>query len=166
MNIKKIHILAISVAVIILALDIIFWGQDKLFYFILGIACLIGISPFIASILIENEKEKEKEEMFLEFSRNLVESVKSGTPISRSIINMRDKSFGSLTPHINKLANQISLGIPVKPALENFAIDVDNRTVSRAVVLISEAEQAGGQIESILESVTLSINQIEKLKKE
>ena len=166
MNIKKIHILAISVAVIILALDIIFWGQDKLFYFILGIACLIGISPFIASILIENEKEKEKEEMFLEFSRNLVESVKSGTPISRSIINMRDKSFGSLTPHINKLANQISLGIPVKQALENFAIDVDNRIVSRAVVLISEAEQAGGQIESILESVTLSINQIEKLKKE
>ena len=29
--------------------------------------------------------------MFLEFARNLVESVKSGTPISRSILNIRKK---------------------------------------------------------------------------
>ena len=104
--------------------------------------------------------------MFLEFSRNLVESVKAGTPISRSIINLKGKNFGSLTPHINKLSNQISLGIPVKDALEIFARDINNKTISRAITLISEADQAGGEIDSILESVAKSVSQTNKLKKE
>ena len=58
--------------------------------------------------------------MFLEFSRDLVEGVKTGTPISKSVINIRNKNYGSLNPYIDKLANQISLGIPIKDALDNF----------------------------------------------
>ena len=38
--------------------------------------------------------------------------------------------------------------------------------ISRAVGLISEAERAGGKIDTILDSVAHSINQIEQLKKE
>jgi flagellar protein FlaJ len=95
-----------------------------------------------------------------------VESVKAGTPISRSIINLQNKYYGTLTPHIKKLINQISLGIPVKEALETFAKDVDSKVIRRAISLISEAEKAGGEIEGILESVAESVNEIEKLKKE
>lgn len=166
MQIKKIHIMGIIAAVITIIIDLIFLMKEKIFYFILGIAVIIGILPFLVSFFIETEKEKEKDEMFLEFSRNLVESVRAGTPISRSIINTREKDYGSLTPHINKLANQIALGIPVKNALETFALDVNSTTIKRAVTLISEAEQAGGEIDTILESVAKSVSQTEKLKKE
>jgi archaeal flagellar protein FlaJ len=38
--------------------------------------------------------------------------------------------------------------------------------ISRAVGLISEAERAGGKIETILDSVANSVNQIEQLRKE
>lgn len=166
MRIKKIHIIGIIATLIIIAVDFIFLMGDKIFYFILGIGFIAGALPFMVSLFIESEREREKESMFLEFSRNLVESVKSGTPISRSIMNIKGKDFGSLTPHINKLANQISLGIPVKDALETFALDVHSKTIARAVTLISEAEQAGGEIESILASVAKSVSQTEKLKKE
>ncbi len=165
-KIKKIHILGIITAVITIIADLIFLRHEKIFYFVLGVAFIIGLLPFFVSLFIETEKEKEKEEMFLEFSRNLVESVRAGTPISRSILNVRGKDYGSLTPHINKLANQISLGIPVKKALNTFASDVNSNTISRAITLISEAEQAGGEIENILESVARSVSQTEKLKKE
>lgn len=158
--------MGIIAAVITIIVNLIFLRKEKIFYFILGIAVVIALLPFLVSFFIETEKEKEKEEMFLEFSRNLVESVKAGTPISRSIINAREKDYGSLAPHVNKLANQIALGIPVKDALETFALDVNSTTIRRAITLISEAEQAGGEIDTILESVAKSVSQTEKLKKE
>lgn len=136
------------------------------FYFALGIAAVIGGLPFLMSLLLESKSERDKDQMFLEFSRDLVEGVRSGTPISKSIINVRNKDYGSLSPNINKLANQISLGVPVKDALEIFSKDVRSPVISRAISLIKEAEKSGGKIESILESVSFSISQIEKLKKE
>src|SRR3989338_5718187 len=104
--------------------------------------------------------------MFLEFSRNLAESVNTGTPISKSIVNMRKKNYGALSPYITKLANQIELGIPVHQALQSFAYDVGSPVISRAIALIMEAERAGGEIDYILESVAGSISEVEKLKKE
>jgi flagellar protein FlaJ len=118
------------------------------------------------TLLLESKEERDNDLMFLEFARDLVEGVKSGTPISKSIINVKTKDYGTLSVHIQKLANQIALGIPVKDALEIFARDVNSSVISRAVSLIREAEKSGGKIENILESVSFSVSQIETLKKE
>ncbi len=134
--------------------------------FILGIAVVIMGIPFLMSLLLESKEERDKDQMFLEFARDLVEGVRSGTPISKSIINVKTKDYASLSPHVQKLANQIALGIPVKDALEIFARDVNSSVISRAVSLIREAEKSGGRIENILESVSFSVSQIETLKKE
>ncbi len=166
MNLNKKHILGIIIAVIMAVLTIIFLRDNRVFYFVLGLSGVVAALPFILSIILESRQEQEDNEMFLEFSRNLAESVKAGTPISRSIINIRGKYFGHLTPHIEKLANQISLGIPVRESLSIFASDVHNKTVTRAINLISEAEKAGGEIEKILDSVAKSVAETEKLKKE
>lgn len=144
----------------------IFTKNTKMFYFIVGIACVIGSLPFVFSTIAESEKEKEKNEMFLEFSRDLVEGVRTGTPISKCIINVRDKNYGKLTPNTKKLANQISLGIPVKDALTIFERDVSSSMVTRAITLIKEADKAGGEIEEVLDSVVASTAEIEELKKQ
>jgi flagellar protein FlaJ len=138
----------------------------KTFYFILGIAAVIAGLPFFSSLLLESRRERDIDTMFLEFTRDLVEGVRSGTPISKSVINLRSKDYGALDVYIDKLANQILVGIPVKDAFETFAKDIKSPVVSRSVSLIREAEVAGGKIESILESVSFSVSQIEKLKKE
>jgi pilus assembly protein TadC len=148
MKITKLHKIGIFAGVLVAILSIFFINTNS-FYFVIGIGFLIGIFPFVLSAIRENSIETEKEEMFLEFSRDLVESVKTGTPISKSIINMKSKSFGVLTPNIKKLANQIDLGIPFNQALRIFEKDVNNKTVSRAVTLIGEAERAGGDIGKI-----------------
>ena len=150
----------------IVVISSLFLIGTNVFFFILGIGILIGIAPLVFSMIHETRVASEKEEMFLEFARNLVESVKTGTPISKSIINLKNKSYGVLSENVEKLANQIYLGIPLNFALQIFAKDVNNKSVSRALTLIGQAERAGGDIGEILESVAGAVNMSDKLKKE
>jgi pilus assembly protein TadC len=165
MEIKKSHYVGVGIALVILVISF-FFRETKVFFLLFGVGILTGALPFVISLINETRIENEKEEMFLEFTRNLVESVKTGTPISKSIINLRDKAYGVLGENIKKLANQISLGIPLNSALSVFAKDVNNATVSRTITLIGEAEMAGGDIGEILEAVAEAVNMSDKLKKE
>jgi len=166
MRLKKSHWIGIVFSAVIILIDLIFFFGEEIFYFVLGIGLVIVALPFLINYIIELDSAKEKNEKFLEFSRSLAESVKAGTPIGKSIINMSQKDFGSLTPHIQKLANQIFIGIPMDEAFETFSLEVESDTVSRAINLIREAQNAGGEIDNILDSVADSMYEVEKLKKE
>ncbi len=164
-NFKKSHWIGISIGVAIAIISsVLFNGNLRIFFY--GISIIIAALPFVISSIRESRINGENEEMFLEFARNLVENVRTGTPISKSIINLKDKDYGSLSPHVQKLAHQIGIGISVKQALHIFAEDVNNNVVKRAVGLIGEAEKGGGSIEKTLESVAASTAQIEKIQKE
>jgi archaeal flagellar protein FlaJ len=165
MKLKKINWIGIGFGAAIIAASFLFW-KTRFFFFIVWFGILVGVAPFVLSVMQKTKVSQEKEEMFLEFARNLVESVKTGTPISKSLINLKKKPFGSLSKHVEKLANQISMGIPLRTALQIFANDVDNETVSRTITLIGQAEKAGGNIADILESVAKAVNMTDKLKKE
>lgn len=164
--VTKIQTIGIVTGIILAIFSFIFFGQSKLIWFLIGLAAIIVIMPFLISTIAETGREKEKEEMFLEFARDLVEGVKAGNPISRSIVHVSEKDYGSLTPHIKKLANQVSLAIPVRQALRTFASDINNKVVSRSVELIIEAETSGGEIGTVISSVVKSVTEIEDLKKE
>lgn len=166
MKLTKKNWLGFGIAAAIILADVLFMMGSKVFYFLIGIAIVIAALPFFLANITEVGREKQKEEMFLEFSRNLVESVRAGIPISRVIINLGGKDFGSLTPHVTKLANQIRIGIPVSQALRTFGKDTKNNVISRSIALITEAEKSGGDIAMILESVAKSVAEIEDIKKE
>lgn len=171
MTLKKMHWFGIAAGGVLMLISLIYFifqeeGDLNLFLFLVGISISVLFLPFVIGVFIENKKEQEMTEMFLEFSRNLAESVATGTPVSKSIINMKKNNYGELTPNVQKLANQISLGIPVGRALDNFASDVGSKIISRAIALIREAERAGGEIDYILESVAKSISEVDKLRKE
>jgi archaeal flagellar protein FlaJ len=144
----------------------VFFGVSVMSYFLGVVAVVLASLPFLISIVSNQSIQREKEEKFLAFSRDLVENVKSGTPVVKSILNLQKRDYGPLSPHVQKLANQLSLGLTLTAALITFAKETKSPVISRAVGLISEAEKAGGQIESVLDSVAKSINQIEDLKKE
>jgi len=155
----------IFLGLVVIGISFLFYGGAG-FFFLIGIGVLIAALPFIINVIRENAEANEKEEMFLEFTRNLVESVNTGTPISKSILNVQDRPFGVLSPHVKKLANQIKMGIPLNKALTTFSKDINNKTISRALTLIGQAERAGGDIGVILESVAEAVSMSEKLKKE
>ena len=165
MEFKISHWVGIILGLIVIGASFLFFGEG-IFFFIIGIGILIMVAPFVFNTIRETSIANEKEEMFLEFARNLVESVKTGTPISKSILNIKDRPYGALSENIEKLGNQISIGIPLNRALDTFSKDVKSPTIKRALTLIGQAERAGGDIGMILESVANAVNTSEKLKKE
>lgn len=167
MKLKKMHWVGIIAAAVLIFGDVIFfYGNQRIFLFLIGIALGSAALPFIVQLSLDNREEQKINEMFLEFARNLAESVSTGTPISRAIVNMKKKNYAILNPYVNKLANQIEIGVPIEIALKNFAEDLDSSVVKRATALINEAERSGGEIDYILESTASSISEVEKLKKE
>ncbi len=152
-------------AILIILLTILF--KDSIYFsFLIVIALVISAIPFVLVVAHDSKIQKEKDARFLEFTRDLVENVKTGTPINRAIMNLMKRDYGPLTAHILKLGNQINLGISIEKALGIFAIDTKSPVISRSVSLISEAQKAGGDIVTILDSVSSSVNQTETLKKE
>lgn len=166
MKLQKKQIFGIVVGIIISIVAIVLFMGEPLSYFLMVISAVVAILPFVLGFLEEQNNQREKEEFFLAFARDLVENVRTGSPINKSVVNLRKREYGALTPHIQKIANQLELGITLENALRTFAKETNNPVISRAVGLISEAERAGGRIETVLESVANSVNQIAILKKE
>ncbi len=165
MKFELMHWLGIAIGTIS-AVTSFFLSSGNLFKFLLVVSSLLGIVPFMASFLFRQNTQHEKEAKFLEFMRDLVEMVRSGTPISKGIINLKKRDYGALSSHIFKLANQLEMGITLTESLLTFANETNSPVISRAVSLISEAEKAGGNIEEVLESVSNSVAQVDKLRKE
>ena len=165
-KIKIRHIISLIIGLFILILDITFLIGTRWVYTVLIIGLSIAALPFFLDFLKENKKQKEIENMFLEFSRALVESVKSGIPIPQSIGIISKNDFGALSPYLKKLANQIEWGISIRQALTSLGKDTKNLTIQRAVAIVIQAEQSGGRMDDVLESVTKSIQSIKELKDE
>ena len=165
---KKKYLIGVSAAVFVLLLDIYFYfsGLKRWFFPIIVFAISIGWLQVWIDFYNELKRQKEIEEKFIEFTRNLVGNVKSGVSIPKGLINVSDEDYGALTPHIKKLARQMEWGIPFHRAFVTFANDTRNKVIKRAVSIIIEADESGGDIEDILSSVALSMVNIRKMKEE
>ena len=165
-KIRKEFLIGIIAFLILVSVDFTLFFRTRWFWSLLLLSFVLGGLPGYLMYLKENKRQKEIEAEFLEFTRALVEGVKSGVPIPQSILNLRDKDFGALTNHVKKLAYQIEWGVPVKDGLDLFARDTDNKVIRRSVGIITQAEQSGGRMDDILESVADSVVSIERLKEE
>lgn len=162
---KKRHIVGIIIAVIILMYDFFFMYGERWFVPLIIISITIGWIQFWIDFFYFSYQRKEYEANFLDFVRNLVGAVKSGMPVSKAIIHVsRNSEYGSLHKLITKLSNQIEWAIPVRKALKTFANSTNNNIIKRAITTVIEAEEAGGNLEDVLESITLSLIEIKKIK--
>jgi len=165
-KIKIKHIIAISIGIFIIILDAIFLLKTRWTYSIFIIGLCIAALPFFLDFLKENKRQKEIELMFLEFSRSLVESVKSGMSIPQSISIISKHDFGALSPYLKKLSHQLEWGVSIRQALTSFGRDTKNITIQRAVAIVIQSEQSGGRMDDVLGSVTSSVQSIKELKDE
>ena len=167
---KKIYIVWIVVALIIIGLDIYAYFSieymKRWVWAILVLAINISWAHFWIDFLKENKRQVEIELKFLEFIRNLVETVKSGTSIPKGVVQIADKDYGALSQYIRKLAYQIEWGIPMHNALLIFGEDTNNNVIKRSIAIMIEADQSGGNIADILQSVSSSVVNIKKMKEE
>jgi len=162
------HALGIFVALLILifAFYSLLPAESRWFKPALGFAVFLAASQFWVDIIQDGKRNREMEEKFLEFVRSVSDSVKSGIPIPKAIMEVGDAEYGSLSPYVKKLVHQIEWGVPLREAFARFANLTKNRLIKRSMAIVIEAEQSGGHIDKVLESVTQSVLQIKKIKEE
>lgn len=164
MKIKKVHLTIIAVGLLIILIDFIFFLKTRFFLPIIVLAITVGWLQFWIDFFIREQKQKELEDKFPEFVRNLVNAIKSGMPAPTAIKHVADREYGSLTKHVKKLAAQMEWATPLHKALWNFALSTKNNVIMRAIATVIEAEKSGGKIEDVLDSVTESVVTIKEMK--
>jgi len=161
---KPRHLAAIIAAFMIIIIDIVYFPYTPWFTPLIIVSITVAWLQYWLDFFMENNRQKQIEAHFPDFVRNLVSSVKSGMPISRAISHVAETNYGSLSPYVKKLANQVEWGIPLHKALLLFGESTDNNVIKRAISTVIEAEMSGGNIEDVLDSVTNSLVEIKKIK--
>ncbi len=160
------HQVAVALSLFIILFDFFALRSSVLFVPVIAIAITVGWLPFWLGVFAENRRQKELESRFPDFVRNFTGAIKSGMPAAASVIQVADTDYGALTPYVKKLANQIEWAIPFHKAFMNFGKETENPVIRRAIATMIQAEQAGGNIEDVLTSITDSLIQIKKIKEE
>ncbi len=163
---KPVYTLSILAGIMVVLLTLKFQWSQRFFFPLIILSLVVASLHFWIDFFKEQNRQKLIEVMFLEFIRNLSESIKSGISIPKSIQNIAKRDYGELNPYIQKLSNQIEWGIPTRKALQTFADDTENRVIIRSIALVSEAEKSGGDITDILSSVVESVISVKQIKEE
>ncbi len=163
---KKEYLIGISFGILLIILDILYFLKTRWFFAMIVLAIVSSVIQFLLEIKKEQDRQKEIEEKFIEFVRALVGTVKSGISIPQALRQIADKDYGALTKYTKKLAYQLEWGIPVDTALLTFSKDTGNTVIKRTLSIVLEAEKSGGDMESVLESVTDSVMHVKKMKAE
>ena len=166
MKLKTRHIIGIIIGVALIAISLILFRSSNFIKPLIVFGVIIATIQFWVDMITENKRQNELELQFLEFSRALESTVRSGIPIPKAIKQISSSDYGALTPYVKKLTNQLDWGIPLSEAFIVFAKDTNNKVVKKSVSILNEAERSGGNIEVVLNAVTNSVLQIKKIKEE
>jgi len=130
---------------------------------------IFGVALFFLQYLLEYFQSVQKisrlEDIFPSFVEDLVSALKSGIPMHKAIITIGKNDYGELNPYIRKLANQVEWNISLDDALRTFARETKSNIIKRAIETVMEAESYGGNIGTVLSSVTDSLINIKEIKK-
>ena len=83
-----------------------------------------------------------------------------------AITNASKGDYGKLSPELKKMASQISWGISVNEALENFAKRINTPSVKRIVVTINKALEIGGNTADVFEAAAKEIDQVKLVEQQ
>ena len=165
MNLKYIPVIIASVLVII---GIIIFSTDAGLgaNFIL-LALVVGIVPFVFISYFEYQKIKSIEDQLPIFLLDLAEAQKVGLILPVALKNASKTDYGKLTPEIKRISDQLSWGIPIQDAMENFAKRLKrSKLITRVIRIINEAHASGGDIARTMEATASDITIIKEAEKE
>ena len=136
-------------------------GMD---FIVFGVLTAIGPIGFYNHV--KAKKKREIEEQLPDFLREISSSTSSGMTIFDAIKSAARGDHGRLTPELQRMASQISWGIPVKEALNNFAERINTPSVKRMAVTINKALEIGGNTSAVFEAAAREIDQVKLVEQQ
>lgn len=167
MNERK--ILAISGVALasFIALAILFSWDTAISYNFIFFGIIAAAVPYSLFKFFKFKKIRAYEEEFPSFLRDVTESQRAGLSTVQAIKIAAKTDYGSLTPEIRKIDNQLSWNIPMEKVLANFGERMkDSRTIVRSIMIIGQANKSGGSIEDTMTSLANNIEMIKDVQNE
>ncbi len=96
----------------------------------------------------------------------LSSAVQSGANLIRAIETTADRNMGPLTPELKNLRANISWGMPIEDAFENFSARTGTKMSRRVSTLLEMALKIGGDIRSNLEMIQQHVTDLQNLEKD
>jgi flagellar protein FlaJ len=157
----KIIILLVTLGVTIFVVNFL-----TIFYLPLTI---LSIGIVVAGpALLEYRKykvNKEVEDRFPDFLRDVSENIKTGMTLTQAVIATKDSYYGALTPFIRKIVAKVDWSIPFDEVLRTFS-DKSTPLIKKTVSTITETYSGGGDVTQILDASGRTIKEINKIRKE
>jgi flagellar protein FlaJ len=129
-------------------------------------AVLICIAPLAVLDLKEQWRVSNLENALPNFFRDLAGMNDSGMTLPAAVHLVATAEYGTLTPHIRKLDNEMSWGVGFVEALYRFGKGLGTNLSDRSVDLIAKASRAGGDISEVLRAAAKDTFEVVNLKQE
>ena len=129
-------------------------------------AILAGVVPLTLLQLRDVQRRDSIDRNLPLFLLALTSAVQSGANLIKAIEHTAERNMGALTPELKNLRANISWGMPMDEALENFANRCNTRMSRRVVVLLEMAIKVGGDIANNLEMIQKHVTELQNLEKE
>lgn len=127
---------------------------------------LATIVPFALLHLREAQRKDNIDKNLPLFLLALSSAVQSGANLIRAIETTADRNMGPLTPELKNLRANISWGMPIEDAFENFAQRTGTKMSRRVATLLEMALKIGGDIRTNLEMIQQHVTDLQNLEKD
>ncbi|MBS3054229.1 MAG: type II secretion system F family protein [Candidatus Aenigmarchaeota archaeon] len=147
---------------LLLMLSAVFSRDFALSANLVFLGTIVLIVPYAAYSFFAFKKIRIYEEEFPVFLRDLAEAQRAGLSIMQSIRLVSKSNYGSLTPHVQKMALQLSWNVPLEKVFGSFTERVSGSPlIVRSMMVIEQVNKSGEKVEDIMDSLA---NNIELLK--
>lgn len=127
---------------------------------------IIAILPTVMIQLNESKRRDNIDRNLPFFLLSIGGSVKAGMSLIRAIEETADRNMGSLTPELQNLRANISWGMPVDEAFDNFVERVDTRMARRVMVLLKLSMNIGGDVAGTIDVIQKHVTEMANVEKE
>jgi flagellar protein FlaJ len=129
-------------------------------------AVLVCIVPVAILDLKEQFRVTNLENALPNFFRDLAGMNDSGMTLPTAVHLVAAAEYGTLTPHIKKLDNEMSWGVNFVDALYRFGQGLGTKLADRSVDLIAKASKAGGDVSEVLRAAAKDTFEVVNLQTE
>ncbi|MBS3056098.1 MAG: type II secretion system F family protein [Candidatus Aenigmarchaeota archaeon] len=165
MDAKSITIVSILLAALMLYFNITYLQSYSILFTTLNIVIvMIGLGIPVAYHYETYSRLKKIEQLFPIFLRDVTANIKNGMTLPQAIRSVKYNDYDVLTLHVKEISSKLDWGISFQNTLNVFAQKTKSRVIGRTVNTIIEAHESGGSIDTVLEAVASSIQEMEKIK--
>ncbi len=154
-------VLTLTVSVTLIALLL---GIDILPIIIADFFLIFG--PIAALTYWKQKRITSIETHFPGFLRDLAEFRRAGISLPQAVENASENDYGQLSPEVERMAMEMSWGNSFKQGMETLKDRVESDMIKRAVSILTAAQESGGDITSILETISADLQKLKELQEE